>query len=598
MKILLIAAVALMGAIVAPCPRGLAADHAIAMHGAPLLPAGFAHFPHVDPAAPKGGQLTLGRIGTFDSLNPFIVRGATPSGLREYVYESLLARAPDEPFTLYGLIASRIEVPDDRSAITFHMRPEARFSDGQAIGPDDVLFSLSVLRDKGWPYHRSHYRKVMKAEAVGPHAVRFTFDPAAADRELPLIVGLMPILPRHRMTAETFDRTTLEAPVGSGPYLVDKVDPGRSLVYRRDPNHWASALNIYAGRFNFDEIRIEYFRESSAMLEAFRSGALDIRQEDDPTVWAEGYAFPAARDGRVVKREIATQLPAGLSALVLNTRRPQFADARVRAALNLVFDFEWINRNLYHGLYVRSASLFARSDLAAVGRLASAAELDLLAKHPGLVRADILAGTWRPPVGDGTGANRDNLRAAVKLLGEAGWRLAGNKLVDAAGQPFAFEFLASSRAQERLIASFAAQLARIGITATIRQVDSAQYWSRLKSFDFDMIQWTWSASLSPGNEQLNRWSAKAAETEGSLNYAGAKSPALDDAVAHLLSAGDYAALTAAARALDRIVMSGDYVIPLFHVPVQWIAHWNHVRMPAKPPSTGADIDSWWLEKRK
>lgn len=597
MQCLMVVVLAL-AAVLTPRAGARAADHAIAMHGAPQLPAGFGHFPHVEPAAPQGGQLTLGRIGTFDSLNPFIVRGATPNGLREYVYESLLARAPDEPFTLYGLIASRIEVPEDRSAITFHLRPEARFSDGHPIGPDDVLFSLEVLREKGWPYHRSHYRKVTAAEALGSHTVRFTFDSAAADRELPLIVGLMPILPKHRLTAESFDRTTLDPPVGSGPYLVEKVDPGRSIVYRRDPNHWARALNVYRGRFNFDEIRIEYFRESSAMLEAFRSGALDIRQEDDPSVWAEGYDFPAVRDGRVVKREITTRLPAGLSALVLNTRRPQFADARVRAALNLVFDFEWINRNLYHGLYVRSASLFARSDLAAVGRPASAEELALLAKFPGAVRADILAGTWRPPVSDGTGANRDNLRAAVKLLGEAGWRLVGNKLVDAKGQPFAFEFLASSRAQERLIASFSSQLARIGITVTIRQVDSAQYWSRLKSYDFDMIQWTWSASLSPGNEQLNRWSARAAETEGSLNYAGAKAPALDAAVAHLLSAADYAGLTTAARALDRIVMSGDYVIPLFHVPVQWIAHWSHIRMPPRPPSAGADIDAWWLEKRK
>ncbi len=572
--------------------------HALAMHGEPRLPAGFTHFPHVDPNAPKGGRLTLGRIGTFDSLNPFIVRGTTPSGLREYVYEGLLARAPDEPFTLYGLIAGSMEMPEDRSAVTFHLRPEARFSDGQPIGPADVLFSWEILKERGWPYHRSHYRKVAKAEAIGPHAVKFTFEAAGEagpDREIPLIMGLMPILPSHKLTAETFDRTTLEPPIGSGPYVVDRVDAGRSLVYRRNPDHWARDLPVYRGRFNFDEIRIEYFRESSALLEAFRSGALDVRQEDDPSVWAEGYAFPAALDGRVVKGAVPTTLPAGLSALVFNTRRPKFADPRVRTALGLVFDFEWINRNLYHDLYVRSASLFARSDLAALGRPADETERALLAPFPGVVPPAILDGTWRPPVSDGSGGNRDNLRTAVRLLGEAGWKLSGNKLVDAKGETFTFEFLAANRGQERLISAYASALARIGISVSIRQVDSAQYWSRLKSFDFDMIQWTWSASLSPGNEQLNRWSSRAATTEGSLNYAGVQSPAADAAIAALVAAKTSGELTAAARALDRVIMAGHYVVPLFHVPAQWVATWNHIRMPPRHPSTGIDVESWWRE---
>lgn len=584
--------------IVAPPQAASATRHGIAMHGEPALPPDFAHYPHVDPAAPKGGRLTLGRIGTFDSLNPFIVRGATPSGLRDYVYESLLARAPDEPFTLYGLIAESFEVPDDRSSITFHLRPEARFSDGRPIRPADVVFSWQTLRDRGWPYHRSHYAKVAKVEIIGDRTIRFDFDVAgraAGDREIPLILGLMPILPSHLLTAETFDRTTLEPPVGSGPYVVDKVDAGRAIVYRRNPEHWGKDLAVYRGRFNFDEIRIEYFRESAAMLEAFRSGALDVRIEDEPGVWAEGYAFPAARDGRVLKRDVPTALPAGLAALVFNSRRPLFADIRVRTALNLVFDFEWINRNLYHGLYVRSASLFSRSGLAAAGHTANEFERKMLGAFPGAVAADRLDGSWRPPSGDGSGSNRDNLRAAVKLLGEAGWRLSGNKMVDAQGRQLAFEFLAANRGQERLMSSFAATLARIGIAVDIRQVDSAQYWARLKTFDFDMIQWTWNASLSPGNEQLNRWSSRAADTEGSLNYAGVRSPAADTAIGALLSARTYEELTSAARALDRVVMSGDHVIPLFHVPAQWIAHWQHVKMPAAHPATGIDIDSWWRE---
>lgn len=564
------------------------------MHGQPRLPPGFTAYPHVNAAAPKGGRLNLGRIGTFDSLNPFIIRGSTPTGLRDYVFESLLARAPDEPFTLYALIAERIEVPEDRSSVTFHLNTSARFSDGQPITARDVVFSYETLRERGWPYHRSHYGKVAKVAVTDPQTIRFEFD-AQGDREIPLIIGLMPILPAHRLTTESFDRTTLETPVGSGPYVVDKVDPGRAITYRRNTDHWARNLPVYRGRFNFDEIRIEYFRESSALLESFRSGVLDIRQEDDPAMWAEGYDFPAARDGRVIKKAFSTELPAGLAALVFNTRREKFADPRVRAALTTVFDFAWINRNLYHGLYARSASLFARSGLAAAGHPATPGERALLQRFPGAVRDDILEGRWAPPTGDGTGANRDNLRRAVELLASAGWHLAGNKLVNAAGEPFTFEFLASNRGQERLISAYAATLARIGITVAIRQVDSAQYWSRLKSFDFDMIQWTWGASLSPGNEQLNRWSTRQADVEGSLNYAGVKSAAADAAIAELLKALTYDDLVVAARALDRIIMSGDYFIPLFHAPAQWIAYWRHVGMPEKQPALGPDLDSWWRE---
>jgi peptide/nickel transport system substrate-binding protein len=567
--------------------------HGIAMHGAPKHPVGFTQFPYVDPAAPKGGRLVLGTLGTFDSLNPFIYKGVTPGNIREYVFESLMTRGADEPFSLYGLIAESVELPDDRSSITFHLRAEARFSDRAPITAEDVLFSQSLLREKGWPYHRSHYGKVTRAEKVGPRSVRFTFE-APGDREIPLILALMPILPRHKLDAETFERTTLEPPLGSGPYVIAKVDAGRSLTYRRNPDWWGRDLAVSRGRFNFEEIRVEYFREASSLFEAFKAGEIDVRVEDEPGRWIEGYRFPAAVDGRVLKREFDTQLPSGMSALVFNTRRPNFFDARVRRACILLFDAEWINRSLFDGAYKRTQSFFERSELSSHGRPAEAAERALLAPYAQHVKPEVLEGTFRLPVADGTGDSRANLRAALELLKEAGYALEGGRLKKA-GAPLEFEFLAQTRQQERVMLSYARTLERLGIGLRIRQVDTAQYWSRLKSFDFDMIQWNWSASLSPGNEQINRWSSKAADIEGSLNYAGVKNPAADAMIEVLLAAHSAEDFTAAVRAFDRVLMSGDYVIPLFHLPKVWVAHWNRLGYPKAAPLSGIDLDTWWAK---
>ncbi len=567
--------------------------HGIAMHGNPKHPPGFTHLPYVNPEAPKGGRLVLGSLGTFDSLNPFIIKGVSPGNLREYVYESLLARSGDEPFTLYGLIAESIELSEDRSSVTFNLRPEARFSDGHPITPDDVLFSLEVLKDKGWPYHRAHYSKVAKAEKVGPRSVRFTFE-AAGDREIPLILGLMPVLPRHKLDGESFERTTLEPPVGSGPYLVARVDAGRSLTYRRNPDWWARDLAINRGRFNFDEIRVEFFRDAASLFEAFKAGEIDVRPEDDPGRWIEGYGFPAVADGRVLKRAFDTRLPSGMSALAFNTRRPVFADARVRRAFIQLFDAEWINRSLFNGAYQRTRSFFERSELSSYASPADARERALLAPFAQQVGPAALEGTFRLPATSGTGDNRASLQAAHKLLTEAGYVMKDGRLAKN-GAPLEFEFLALTRQQERLMLSYARTLERLGIVVRIRQVDAAQYWSRLKTFDFDMIQWTWSASLSPGNEQINRWSSRAAGIEGSLNYPGVRNPAADamiDALLQAQSADDFAA---AVRALDRVLMAGDYVIPLFHLPKVWVAHWSHLRFPDARPLAGFELDSWWSQ---
>ena len=569
--------------------------HAIAMHGAPLLAPSFPHFPYVDPNAPKGGRLRLGLLGTFDSLRPFIVRGVVPSGLREYVFESLMVRAGDEPFTLYGLLADAIDVPADRSEITFHLRAEARFSDGRPVTPDDVLFSHQLLKEKGLPFFRSYYRKVVRTEKVGPRGVRFTFE-AGSDREIALIMGLMPVLPRHLFSIETYERTSLEPPIGSGPYVVDKVDPGRALIFRRNPAYWGRDLAVNRGRFNFDEIRYDFFRDSGALFESFKAGQIDVRFEDDPTRWAEAYDFAAIKDGRVVKRDFPVATPAGMSALVFNARRPVFQDQRVRRALIRLFDGEWFNRSLYHGLYRRTESFFARSELASAGRAADARERALLEPY----RADFGEGALEAaslfPASSGSGSDRSGLNEAFRLLSEAGYTMQGKALVHReTGRPLTFEFLASSRAQERLMLTFARTLERMGIMVRIRQVDSAQYWSRTKSYDFDMMQWSWGASLSPGNEQANRWSIKAAETDGTLNYAGVKSPAADAMIAAMLKAEGREDFVAAVRALDRVLLAGDYVIPLFHPPAQWVAHWSHLKQPARPPLAGTDLDTWWAD---
>ncbi len=565
------------------------------MHGDPREAADFSHFPYANPDAPKGGRARFAVQGSFDSLNPLIVKGVSASGVREYVYESLMARAHDEPFTLYGLIAETVETPPDRSYVEFTLNPAARFSDGTPITVDDVIFSHAALRDHGRPNHRSYYKKVAKVEKTGERTVRFTFD-GSGDREMPLIMGLMPVLPSHLLSADTFERTTLKPPVGSGPYLVDRIDPGKSIAYKRNPDYWGRDLPVNRGLYNFDEIRFEYFRDAGSMFEAFKSGLVQLRGEDDPTRWTEGYDFPALRDGRVVKEALPVQTPAGMSALVFNTRRPLFADPRVRQALIQLFDFEWVNRTLYHGQYARTESYFARSDLASNGRPADATERALLAPYPDAVKPAIMDGSFSFPASDGSGQNRVGRLEALKLLEEAGYRLEAGKLINVeTGEPFSFEILAATRAQERLLLTYSRALKEVGIDARIRQVDSAQYQRRKQTYDFDMIQFFWPASLSPGNEQSFRWGSDAAKTEGSFNYPGVASEAVDAMIEAVLAAEDWQSFVSAVRALDRVLLSGDYVVPLFHLPRQWVAYWRSLKRPERTPIYGYQFDTWWNE---
>ncbi len=567
------------------------------MHGVPALPANFTAMPYVNAQAPKGGRLVEGVLGTFDSLNPLIVLGLPVQAVRGFVYESLLARGYDEPFTLYGLLARSVDTDEARDYVTFGIDPAAHFSDGVPVTAEDVVFSWKLLRDHGRPNHRTYYSKVMRAEILDKYTVRF--DLAGDNRELPLILGLMPVLPKHAINVATFEQTTLAKPIGTGPYVVSDVAVGKSVIFKRDPNYWGSALPINRGLWNFDEVRLDYYRDANSFFEAFQAGLYDVRTERDPTRWQTQYNFPAAQAGRVVKEAFPDGQPKPASDYVFNTRRPIFADIRVRQAISLLFDFEWIDRNFFYGLYKRSASFFDDFELSAYHRPADQYERTLLAPFPGAVRPDVMDGTWSPPATDGSGHDRTALRQALTLLELAGYTLQGTELRSrATGRQLSFEIMVDNRDDERLAIAFAHNLGRAGISAKVRLVDDVQYQQRLLSFDFDMIEFRWEQSLSPGNEQSFYFGSTAADEQGSRNYMGVRSPAVDAMIAALLKARGRAEFVDAVRALDRVLISGCYVVPLFYLPEQWVARWTYVEHPAKTSLFGYLPETWWHEPAK
>lgn len=567
--------------------------HAIAMHGQPAWGPDFAQPTYANPAAPKGGTLVQGVLGTFDSLNPFIVQGLPAISIRSYVIESLLARGYDEPFTLYGLLADSVETDAARSYVTFSINPAARFSDGTPVTPDDVIFSWGLLRDRGRPNFGIYYSKVAKAESDGARKVHFDLA-GAKDRELPLILGLMPIVAKHATDPETFEKTSFTAPLGTGPYTVTRVKPGASVTFTRDPNYWGRDLPINRGLWNFDTIRFDYYRDGNTHFEAFKTGLYDVRAETDPGRWQTAYNFPAIRKGEVVKETFPYGLPKGMDGLVFNTRRPLFADVRVREAILHLFDFEWLNHTYFFDLYRRTASYFDDCPLSAQGRPADARERELLKPFPGAVRADILEGKWSPPKSDGSGRDRAGLRRAFALFAEAGWRIEGTALTHrATGKRFAFEILTSNRDEERLALAFSRSLRRAGIDASVRSVDATQFEQRRIRFDFDMMKYRWEQSLSPGNEQLFYWGAAAAAEQGSRNYMGVKSKAIDAMINAMLAAVTEDDFVAAIRALDRVLLSGFYVVPLYHLPVQWVARWTKIKHPNRSSLFGYLAETWW-----
>ncbi|HVX78160.1 MAG TPA: extracellular solute-binding protein [Bradyrhizobium sp.] len=576
-----------------------APTYALAMHGAPALPANYDHMPYANPDAPKGGRLVQGLLGTFDSLNPLIVKGLAVQQVRGYgfergyVIESLMVRGDDEPFTLYGLLARSVETDDDRSFVTFHIDPRARFSDGKPVRAEDVLFSWALLRDHGRPNHRQYYSKVAKAEALDDLTVRFDFG-GAHDRELPLILGLMPILPKHATDVATFEESSLKPLIGSGPYRITAVNPGTSVTFTRNPDYWGRDLPVNRGLWNFDQVRLDFYRDANAQFEAFKRGLYDFRVETEPLRWHEGYDFPAVREGKVIRDTIKTGTPKPSEFLVFNTRRAMFSDIRVRQALTLLFDFEWVNRNYFFGLYKRAAGFFAGSELSAYGRPADARERALLKPFAAGIAPDILDGSYRLPVTDGSGRDRDTLRAALNLLSQAGYELDDTVLRQRSTKaPFTFEILVSTRDQERIALAYARDLKRAGIEVTVRSVDPVQFDQRRLDYDFDMIENRWDQSLSPGNEQWFYWGSAAADSPGTRNYMGAKSPAVDAMITALLEARQRPNFVSAVRALDRALISGFYAIPLFNVGEQWIARWNRIERPTATSVVGYLPETWW-----
>lgn len=574
--------------------------HAIAMQGEPALAAGFPSVPYANPDAPQGGTMRYCVFGNFDNLNPVIVRGAltTARGIwfdKEFgnlVFEPLMQRSPDEPFTMYGLIAESIETDDERSYVEFRLDPKAKFSDGQQIRPEDVLFTVRMLREHGRPIYANWLRPAVKIEKVGEDGVRFTFDDTA-DRETPLLIAGLPVLPEHAFDEKTFEQTTLEPVIGSGPYVISEVRPGQEIVYKKNPDYWAKDLPIRKGVFNYDTIVIDYYRDSNAQFEGFKKGNCHIYLEGDPNHWRTAYDFPAVTDGRVIKETFQTGAPANMLGFVFNTRRPVFADRRVRKALSMLFDFEWANKNLYYGAYQRTGSFFQNSELSALGRPASEAEKALLAPYPGDVDPDVMDGTYEPTVSDGSGSDRKVLREAMQELEAAGYSFAGRRLVGPDGKPLAFEILVQSPEQAKMAEAYNGTLSRLGIAMTIRMVDDSQYQARKDAFDFDMIIGAYSASLSPGAEQDYRWGSRAKDINGSFNYAGASDPAIDALIQKIVTTRSREDFVDAVRAYDRVLISGYYVVPLFHMPEQRLARWAFIKHPETTPLYGYQLPTFW-----
>lgn len=525
-------------------------SHGLSLFDSLKYPAEFKHLEYVNPTAPKGGDVRLSSIGSFDTLNPFTLKGRPAAGA-SLIYDQLLTSAADEPSSEYGLLAQSVEVPDDKSWVEFTLRAEARWHDGKPVTPEDVIFSLETLKTKGQPFYRFYYANVVKAEKTGPDKVKFSFSDTG-NRELPLIVGQLMILPKHYWEGREFEKTTLDPPLGSGPYRIGAVDPGRAFTIERVEDYWAKDLPINRGRHNFGTVRWEYYRDDTVAFESFKTHGYDFIRENNSKRWATGYDFPALRADKVVKESIGHESPTGMQGFVFNTRRAKFASPKVRQALNYAFDFEWANKNLFYGIYTRTRSYFSNSDLASRG-VPDGAELALLGPYRDQLPVQVFTEEYAPPKSDGSGNNRTNLRTAKNLLAEAGWKVIDKKLTNPdTGEVMEIEFLLISPAFERVVGPFARSLERLGIKANIRLVDTAQYQNRVNDFDYDVVVNSWGQSLSPGNEQRDFWSTDAADRAGSRNYAGIKDPVVDALIDKIIFAPDRAGLVAATRALDRV----------------------------------------------
>ena len=571
--------------------------HGIAMNGDPKYNAGFAHFEYVNPNAPKGGKVRMASTGSFDSFNGFIPKGEAADGVG-MIYDTLMSGSDDEAFTEYGLIAEKIEYPEDRSWVAFHLNPKARFHDGKPITPADVIFTFNTLITKGSPFYKSYYGDVTKVEDTGNNRVKFHFKEGTTNRELPLIMGQLPVFPEHWWQGRDFSKSSLEPPLGSGAYRIKDFEAGKYILYERVENYWGADLPVNRGQNNFDLVRYDYYRDQTVSLEAFKAGEYDFRNENNSKFWATMYKGKNFDSGGIVKSEIGHELPRGMQGFAFNTRRSFFKDSKVREAIGYAFDFEWSNKNLFYGQYRRTNSYFENSELASSG-MPTAAELKILEPFRNDLPEEVFTSEFKVPVTNGSGLIRSNLRAASRLLKEAGWEVKDNQRVHTkTGEELKFEVLLYSKAFERIVLPFTKNLEKLGIAATIRVVDTSQFIERYRKYDLDMIVMSVGQSLSPGNEQDNYWSCKAADTPGTRNVMGICNPAIDQLIRLVIEAPDRQALIDRTRALDRALLWGHYMVPHWHINYFRLAHWDKFSRPNTPPKYGLGFFTWWIDEAK
>ncbi|EQM75539.1 extracellular solute-binding protein [Pseudomonas stutzeri] len=568
-----------------------AAQHALTLYDEkPKYPADFTHFDYANPDAPKGGTLREAGFGSFDSLNPFINKGVAADDVG-LIYDTLTAQSLDEPFTVYGLLAERIEKGPNNQWVRFYLRPGARFHDGEPVKAEDVVFTFETLLAKGAPHYRGYYADVEKAVIEGPRQVRFDFK-HAGNRELPLILGQLPVLPKHWWADRDFGAGSMEPPLGSGPYRIERVEPGRTIQYARVEDYWGKDLPVNRGFYNFNRIRFDYYRDNNVALQAFKAGQFDYWLETSAKNWASAYDVDAVKDGRIIKEEIPNLNPQGMQGFVFNTRKKHLQDPRVREALALLFDFEWTNRQLFNGAYTRTVSYFDNSELAASG-LPSEGELKLLEPLRGQIPDEVFEKPFKLPHTNADGKIREQQRRAYELLTEAGWKIENDRMVDADGKPVKFEFLLVQADFERVLLPYKRNLAGLGIDLEIRRVDVSQYINRLRSRDYDMIVSGFGQSNSPGNEQREYWHSASADNPGSRNFIGLKDPAIDTLVEKLIAADSREELITRTRALDRVLLWGHYVIPNWHIKTWRVAYWNHLAHPQTTPAYDIGLMTWW-----
>lgn len=574
------------------------ASHAISMYGDVKYPAGFTHFDYVNPDAPKGGTLKMPDVGTFDNLNPYILKGnaAEGSGL---LSDTLMAASQDETGTNYGLIAESVEWPKSNEWIIFNLNPAAKFSDGSKVTADDVIFSFNTLIAKGHPIYRMYYGDVAKVEKLGDHKVKFYFK-NPENKEMKIILGQIPVFSKTYYDKVDFEKTTLKAPLGSGPYIVEKLQQGRSITYKRRDDYWATNLPVNKGRYNFDRIQFEYFKDANVAIQAFKSGVVDLRYENIAKNWATSYNIPQVKDGRIKKEKIKNSIPIGMQGFAMNIRRDKFSDWRVRKALMLALDFEWMNKNLFYDSYIRTNSYFSNSIYAATS-LPEGKELAILERYRGQVPDDVFTKEFTIPKTDGSGNLRAQLLEARKLLSDAGWNIKNGKLTNAKGQVFTIEFLTQNGSSfGRLMPSYYANLKLLGIDAHTRLADASVFKKLTDDFDFDMVVNGWPASLSPGNELLDYWNSASADVPGSRNWVGAKDKVIDELVKGIITAEDKESLVASVKALDRVLLWNYFVVPQWNLPFFRILYWDKYEHPAVTPKYDSQFGlyTWWAKNHQ